>query len=68
MVVAGAKDRGAAVRGLCLPGGASASRKRLDELTETAKLYGAKGMVWMIAISIPLLMILGIILSALWKR
>jgi aspartyl-tRNA synthetase len=35
------------VKGICLPGGAELSRKRLDELTERAKRAGAKGLVWM---------------------
>ncbi len=46
-VFAGAREKGMVVRGLVLPGGASLSRKRIDDLTETAKLYGAKGLVWM---------------------
>jgi aspartyl-tRNA synthetase len=45
-VFAGAKERGHEVRGIVLPGGAGVSRKRLDDLTETAKLFGAKGLVW----------------------
>lgn len=37
-----------AVKGICHKGAASAtSRGRLDDLTETAKRWGAKGLVWM---------------------
>jgi len=46
-VFSGAGEKGMVVRGICLPGGAGASRKRLDDLTETVRLFGAKGMVWM---------------------
>ena len=35
------------VKGICVPGAADTSRKRLDELTEQAKRWGAKGLVWM---------------------
>ena len=35
------------IKGICVPGGAEASRKRLDELTDQAKRWGAKGLVWM---------------------
>jgi aspartyl-tRNA synthetase len=34
------------VKALCLPGGASLSRARLDELTELARRHGAKGLAW----------------------
>ncbi len=34
------------VRGLRVPGGAGVSRKKLDEWTETARSYGASGLVW----------------------
>ena len=36
----------ATVRGIVVPGGASLSRKRIDELTEEAKKLGASGLVW----------------------
>jgi aspartyl-tRNA synthetase len=34
------------VRAIVVPGGAAFSRKRIDELTEEAKKYGAGGLVW----------------------
>jgi aspartyl-tRNA synthetase len=36
-----------AVKGLRVEGGADRTRKQLDELTEDAKRWGAKGLVWM---------------------
>ncbi|MBI2706117.1 MAG: aspartate--tRNA ligase [Actinobacteria bacterium] len=36
-----------AVKGLRVPGGAGKTRKQLDELTDKAKQWGAKGLVWM---------------------
>ncbi len=39
------ESRGA-VRGLRVPKGAAFSRKKLDELTEEAKRYGAGGLLW----------------------
>ncbi|HEV7760844.1 MAG TPA: aspartate--tRNA ligase, partial [Acidimicrobiales bacterium] len=35
------------VKGIRVPAGADASRKRLDALTDKAKQWGAKGLVWM---------------------
>jgi aspartyl-tRNA synthetase len=37
---------GGTVRGICLPGCASYSRKEIDELTEFVKIFGAKGLAW----------------------
>jgi aspartyl-tRNA synthetase len=34
------------VRGIVVPGGASLSRKRIDEITEEAKTLGAAGLIW----------------------
>jgi aspartyl-tRNA synthetase len=34
------------VRGIVVPGGASLSRKRIDDLTEEAKKAGATGLIW----------------------
>jgi aspartyl-tRNA synthetase len=34
------------IRGIVVPGGASLSRKRIDELTDEAKKLGASGLVW----------------------
>lgn len=39
-------DKGGIVKGICVPGGADFSRKDLDDLTEFAQIYGAKGMAW----------------------
>ncbi len=41
-----ALESGGAVVGLRYPGGAALSRRDFDALTETAKQFGAKGMVW----------------------
>ncbi|HLM65361.1 MAG TPA: aspartate--tRNA ligase [Acidimicrobiales bacterium] len=35
------------VKGIRVPGGGDATRRRLDELTDMAKRWGAKGLVWM---------------------
>lgn len=46
-VFRGAADLpGGRVAALCLPGGASLSRKDIDELTDFVKIYGAKGLAW----------------------
>jgi aspartyl-tRNA synthetase len=45
-VFKGAVEAGGAIYGLRLPGGAAKSRKDIDDLTEKAKLYGAKGLAW----------------------
>jgi aspartyl-tRNA synthetase len=37
---------GGAVRGIAVPGGAAASRKKLDQWNEWARKAGAKGLVW----------------------
>lgn len=36
-----------AVKVICVPGGASFSRKEIDALTEYVKIYKAKGLAWM---------------------
>ena len=38
---------GAKVKGLAIPDGGSFSRKQLDEINETAKKFGGKGVIWM---------------------
>jgi aspartyl-tRNA synthetase len=38
---------GQTVKGIRVPGGAELSRSRLDDLTDKAKRWGAKGLVWM---------------------
>jgi len=37
---------GGQVKAICVPGCADYTRRQLDELTEVAKTYGAKGMAW----------------------
>jgi aspartyl-tRNA synthetase len=39
--------QGFAVKGIRVPAGASSTRRQLDDLTEQAKRWGAKGLVWM---------------------
>ncbi len=39
-------DKGGLVKGINIKGGASFSRKEIDDLTEYAKKFGAKGMAW----------------------
>jgi aspartyl-tRNA synthetase len=39
-------EKGGIVKGLTVEGGASFSRKEIDDLTEYAKKFGAKGMAW----------------------
>ncbi len=41
-----AVEAGGEVKGVVWPGGNSLTRRELDELTESAKRYGAKGLVW----------------------
>jgi len=43
---AAASKEGGVVKALCVKGGASFSRKDLDDLTEYAASYGAKGLAW----------------------
>ncbi len=47
-VARGALDSGGCVRVLAAPGGGRFSRKDMDELTEFAKQFGAKGLAWFI--------------------
>lgn len=47
VVFRGALDAGGDVRGICIDGGSGEfSRKDIDKLTDRAKAYGAKGLVW----------------------
>jgi len=43
------------VKGIRLEGGAELTRKRIDELVEQAKLWGAKGLAWMRVVDGPAL-------------
>ncbi len=43
----GVVEAGGVVKGLCVPGGASFSRKEIEELEKSAKTYHAKGLAWM---------------------
>lgn len=45
-IFAGTVDKGGVVKALRVPGGAVFSRKDIDELTEVAKIYKAKGLAW----------------------
>jgi len=45
-IFADAVKNGGVVKVLRVPGGAIFSRKEIDGLTETAKVYGAKGLAW----------------------
>jgi aspartyl-tRNA synthetase len=40
--------KGGTVQAFCVPGGADFSRKDIDDLTETAKIYGAKGLAYIL--------------------
>jgi aspartyl-tRNA synthetase len=46
-VFASALQEGGTVAGIKVPGAAGYTRRELDDLTETAKRYGAKGIVWL---------------------
>ncbi|MDD5469771.1 MAG: aspartate--tRNA ligase [Candidatus Peribacteraceae bacterium] len=45
-VFAKAVESGGIVKAMRVPGGGAFSRKDIDELTEVAKVYGAKGLAW----------------------
>ena len=45
-IFANAVENNGVVKALCVPGGAEFSRKDIDDLTEVAKVYGAKGLAW----------------------
>jgi aspartyl-tRNA synthetase len=45
-VFRGAIEGGGEVRGFCVPGGATLPRRGLDDLTEYAGRFGAKGLAW----------------------
>ncbi len=45
-VFTGALEGGGGVRGLCVPGGAQLSRKKIEAFEAVVKEFGAKGMAW----------------------
>ncbi|MFA6458685.1 MAG: aspartate--tRNA ligase [Patescibacteria group bacterium] len=45
-IFAGVLEKGGFVKVLRVPGGAEFSRKDIEELTDAAKIYGAKGLAW----------------------
>jgi len=45
-VFSGAVEKGGIVKMMCVPGGASMSRKEIDDLTEVAKIHKAKGLAY----------------------
>src|SRR5205814_5290371 len=45
-VFASAVQNGGVVRGIRVPGGATFTRRQIDELTEFAKANGARGLAW----------------------
>lgn len=45
-VFANVTKGGGQVKGICVPGGATFSRKDLDDMTDFVGIYGAKGMAW----------------------
>jgi len=62
-VFADAVKKGGVVKALRVPGGAAFSRKDIDDLTETAKIYGAKGLAYILfkdgAMQSPIVKFLG---------
>ena len=46
-VFANTAAAGGRIKALCVPGAASFSRKKIDELTDVVKSRGAKGLVWL---------------------
>lgn len=47
-VFSGTVENGGVVKALCVPGGAKYSRKEIDHFEEIAKIYGAKGLAYVI--------------------
>ncbi|MFT6398930.1 MAG: aspartyl-tRNA synthetase [Bradymonadia bacterium] len=45
-VFADTAANGGRINGIVVPGGATLSRKQIDQLTDTARRYGAKGLAW----------------------
>ena len=46
-VFANTAAAGGQIKAICVPGGASFSRKKIDQLTDAVKARGAKGLVWL---------------------
>jgi aspartyl-tRNA synthetase len=48
-----AVDSGGSIEGICVPGGSEFSRREIDELTETVKQLGARGLVSIAFLAAP---------------
>jgi len=48
-----ALEKGGSVRAICIPDGATMTRKEIDQLGEVAKTYQAKGIAWIVPAAAP---------------
>jgi len=48
-----ALENGGSVRAVCIPDGATMTRKEIDSLGEVAKTYQAKGIAWLVPSAVP---------------